>query len=262
MENAVDERPVTEDFQDAITRFWDELAADYDKAWAHGLHTRQEKEAWSALLNRLLPAAPPLRILDAGCGTGFLALLLANVGHEVVGVDLSQAMLTEARRQAHLRDVNATFLRGDAARPDPSLGTFDAVVSRHLLWTLPSPQHALQTWMQLLAPGGHILAIDGFWVTTRLRDRLAINLGTLLHRARHGHVTQQSYRPEIAARLPLYSLTELEPIRALLTHAGLTDVAVEPISSIDQAERALMPLGQRLRLRHRRYLAYGRLPTR
>src|SRR5258707_13647115 len=81
-----------------LVAIWGHAPEEYDQAWAHGLRTVEEREAWSGLLARLLPPDPPLRILDVGCGTGFLALLLAEAGHAGVGPDLSEAMLAGGPR--------------------------------------------------------------------------------------------------------------------------------------------------------------------
>src|SRR5690349_6229458 len=43
---------------------------------------------------------PPARVLDAGCGTGRVAIRLAGLGYAVVGVDLDASMLREARAEA------------------------------------------------------------------------------------------------------------------------------------------------------------------
>lgn len=250
-----------DDIKQAIVALWDGLADDYDSQWAHGLRTEKERRAWSDLLTRLLPPDPPLRILDVGCGTGFLSFLLAGAGHTVVGLDLSEAMLEMARRTAASRALPVTFVQGDAERPALSLGSFDAVVSRHLLWTLPSPQQGLHAWIGLLSPGGRVLAIDGFWSPKRVADKVMATPGRLLrwlaNGRRHGN---SDYAPEIVARLPLRDLTELEPVRELFTASGLVGVAAEPLTTIDRVERSVMPMRYRLSLRHRRYLVHGRLP--
>jgi SAM-dependent methyltransferase len=53
-------------------------------------------------------------VLDAGCGTGELALFLASRGHEVLGIDLSALAVGQAREKAHWRRIPATFLHWDA----------------------------------------------------------------------------------------------------------------------------------------------------
>ena len=99
-------------------------------------------------------------ILDVGTGTGFFAILLAEKGHRVEGIDLTPAMLEEARRLAKQRNLDITFREMDAqnlAYPD---GTFDVVISRNLTWTLPDPERAYASWFRVLKPGGVLLNFD------------------------------------------------------------------------------------------------------
>lgn len=56
---------------------------------------------------------PGKTMLDLACGTGTLALLQAEAGWEVTGLDLSAAMLREARRKQRAADVQATFVEDD-----------------------------------------------------------------------------------------------------------------------------------------------------
>ena len=63
--------------QDAIARFWDSRPGASDQAAYHGLRAQGEKDAWLATL-RSLVGEQPLDVLDAGTGTGFLDLLLAE----------------------------------------------------------------------------------------------------------------------------------------------------------------------------------------
>ncbi len=58
---------------------WDANADTYDGTWGHGLKTDQERLAWSSLLSRMFPPSESLTIIDVGCGTGVVALLLAGV---------------------------------------------------------------------------------------------------------------------------------------------------------------------------------------
>ena len=101
-----------------------------------------------------------------GAGTGFLALLLAELGHRVTGVDLAPGMLALARAKAARLPAGAVrpvFAPGDAVDPPLPAGSVDAVISRHLLWTLTEPQRAFANWRRLLRPGGRVVAIDGLW---------------------------------------------------------------------------------------------------
>jgi SAM-dependent methyltransferase len=140
---------------------WDAEAEAFDEAADHGLRDPAVRAAWRSLLVSLVPA-PPARVADLGCGTGTLSLLLADEGHAVDGVDFSPAMVTRARAKGEgRRDVR--FVVGDAAAPALVRAAYDVVLCRHLLWALPDPAAALRRWVDLLAPGGRLVLVEGRW---------------------------------------------------------------------------------------------------
>ncbi|EHN73913.1 class I SAM-dependent methyltransferase [Streptomyces coelicoflavus] len=139
---------------------WDALAASFDDEPDHGLHDADVRRAWAARLASWLPERPG-DVLDLGCGTGSLSLLAAEQGHRVTGVDRSPAMVELARTKLAGRD--AVFLTGDAAVPPVGEQRFDAVLVRHVLWTLPGPGRVLRHWRQLLRPAGRLVLVEGVW---------------------------------------------------------------------------------------------------
>ncbi|MBN0047217.1 class I SAM-dependent methyltransferase [Streptomyces actuosus] len=141
---------------------WDAEAAAFDDEPDHGLQDAQVRAAWAGRLRDWLPQRPG-DVLDLGCGTGSLSLLAADLGHRVTGVDNSPAMLERARAKLAGRD--ALFLAGDAAAPPVGERRFDAVLVRHVLWTLPAPDHVLRHWRDLLRPGGRLVLVEGVWGT-------------------------------------------------------------------------------------------------
>ncbi len=153
-----------------IRAFWDEDAAGYDASPSHYPQRPQEQAAWAAALRRLLPE-PPAAVLDIGAGTGFLSLLLAGQGYDVTAADLSPGMLGRLRTKAAERGLSIRAVEADAL--DPPAGDFDAVVERHLLWTLPDPGAALAAWHKA-APRARLVLIEGTWA---LRTRWARSSG-------------------------------------------------------------------------------------
>lgn len=96
----------------------------------------QAQPAMIALLDDYPPQGP---ILDVGCGSGDLAIHLARLGHEVVGIDFVEAAIVEANaKRENLPPDVARLVRFDVADANkPSrLGTFGAVVDSGFLHLL------------------------------------------------------------------------------------------------------------------------------
>jgi SAM-dependent methyltransferase len=103
----------------------------------------------------------PIRLLDAGCGDGLLALSLAerHPRWAVVGVDLRENLLSGARSRALARGLgNARFLEADLTRPLPDSG-FDAAIALECLHEIPDDEAALRCIGEALVPGG-LLAVQ------------------------------------------------------------------------------------------------------
>ncbi|HEY8306140.1 MAG TPA: class I SAM-dependent methyltransferase [Lapillicoccus sp.] len=147
-----------------VRAYWDAEAAGFDEAADHGLRDPQVRGAWGRLLREHLPE-PPADVLDLGCGTGTLTVLLAEGGHRVHGVDLAPAMVAAARAKIAASGTTATVEVGDASDPPGRAGAYDVVLTRHVLWALPDPSAALSRWVRLLRPGGRLLLVEGRWWT-------------------------------------------------------------------------------------------------
>ena len=147
-----------------MTDAWDASAATFDDEADHGLRDPEVRAAWAALLVAVMPD-PPARILDVGCGTGSLAVLLAQAGHEVTGIDTSAQMLALARAKAATAGVRVDVARADAAAPPFPPASVDVVLCRHVLWALPDRDAVLASWARLLRPGGRLVLVEGRWGT-------------------------------------------------------------------------------------------------
>src|SRR5204863_6201906 len=136
---AIEQDPVKQQ----VAAHWGRRAAGFDADFGHSIRTAAERAAWDRILDLVLPGRGPLDALDAGCGTGFLSFELASRGHRVTGVDFAPAMIAEARRKAAERRAAVTFEEGDAEQLPFAPASFDLVISRHVLWTLPHPEAAI-----------------------------------------------------------------------------------------------------------------------
>jgi len=108
-----------------VTRPWYEtfFGPDYLKLYVHTTTPREVDG-----IEKILHLKPGSRILDLACGAGRHAIELAKRGYEVVGVDLSEALLKEARAAARRERAKVAFVRGDM-RLLPYVREFDAVIN-------------------------------------------------------------------------------------------------------------------------------------
>jgi 2-polyprenyl-3-methyl-5-hydroxy-6-metoxy-1,4-benzoquinol methylase len=148
----------------AARQDWDRAAPSFDHEPDHGLRDPLVLETWTRLLKTWLLSTCGT-ILDIGCGTGSLSVVLAGLGHIVTGIDISPAMIALAQAKAAAHGYPITFQVMDAAFPQFSRHSFDVLVCRHLLWALPEPKQALQRWAELLKPKGRLFMIEGHWRT-------------------------------------------------------------------------------------------------
>ena len=113
------------------------------------------------ILPRLIGTKPNHRVLDLACGPGFVALEFAKHANEVIGVDLTAAMLKQARGLARKEKIaNVAFRRADVNRLPFSDGAFDLVVTRASFHHFPEPQRVLNEMARVLKPKGRILISD------------------------------------------------------------------------------------------------------
>lgn len=153
-----------------VETYWTKRAESFSALKHEEAHSGKAslwiEELTSRLLQRLESPGTDnpgtgLKILDVGCGAGFFEMLLAPLGYEITGIDLTSEMIAQARELAGRHHAgNAQFLVMDAEQPDFPDETFDAVISRNLTWTLPHPVEAYQQWYRVLKPGGVLLNYD------------------------------------------------------------------------------------------------------
>ncbi|HEX3796161.1 MAG TPA: class I SAM-dependent methyltransferase [Acidimicrobiales bacterium] len=127
--------------------------ADYDRRFEALAATGADMHGEATLV----ASYRPNRVLDAGCGTGRVAMELARQGIDVVGVDVDPSMLASARSKA----PELTWVQGDLADPDLALGAFDVAVlaGNVLIFVAPETEGAVIAAMAAhLTPGGLLIA--------------------------------------------------------------------------------------------------------
>jgi arsenite methyltransferase len=149
------------------------------------------------------------RVLDVASGPGTSTLLLAaELGAEVVGVELGEAAVAAARAEAERAGLRerVSFVGGDAEALPFESSSFDAVICECSLCTFPDKRSACHEMVRVLVPGGRVAVAD---VTTD-HDQLPAPLRTAAARIAC-----------VADALPVAGYTEL------LKQAGLKLVAIE-----------------------------------
>jgi ubiquinone/menaquinone biosynthesis C-methylase UbiE len=113
------------------------------------------------LIVDLAGAGPDDTSLDVACGPGLLVCAFAERVAHATGIDLTSAMLAEARaEQSRRRLSNLSWHIGDATRLPYDAATFSIVSSRFAFHHMPDPRPALREMVRVLRPGGRIVVAD------------------------------------------------------------------------------------------------------
>jgi ubiquinone/menaquinone biosynthesis C-methylase UbiE len=236
-----------------VAAHWDRRAAHFDEDFGHSIRTKAEHAAWDRIFGLVLPPRDALDALDIGSGTGFLSLELAARGHRVTGVDFAPSMIALAERKAAERGLTVRFEQADAEQLPFAPASFDLVISRHVLWTLPHPEAAIDEWLRVLRPGTRLVIVDGAVLDGS--DRVA--------GAQPGCQENARTSPEYAAvgdRLPFLGGRPREEIEALLRAHGLLNVASDPLVDLVEAQMQRMAEEGLEPRRRNRYVVWGDKP--
>ena len=237
----------TDFVKEQVAAHWGRRAPGFDDGFGHSIRTPAERAAWDRIFDLVLGGRGPLDTLDAGCGTGFLSFELATRGHRVTGVDFAPAMLAEARRKAAEYQVAVRFEEADAERLPFPPHSFDLAISRHVLWTLPHPEAAIDEWIRVLRPGGRLVVVDG-----------QFDPGFLVEPSQNAR-TSAEYAV-IGDRLPFLGGRPREEIEALFTAHGLVGVGSDPVVDLVEAQAQRMVEEGGKRQTRRRYVVWGDVP--
>ncbi len=180
------------------------------------LNTSQQVQEMQELTHRMLGVAPGQRILDAGCGVGDVTRELATrvgpTGH-VVGIDLSESLLAEARKRTEGTGLKVDYQHGDVHALDFPSNSFDRVRSSRVFLYLDDPRKALGELVRLVRPGGAVVLFEPEFDSWALDgpDRGVVR--TLIH-----YWTDQLRNPWIGRQLP-----------RMFHSLGVTQVTMRPV---------------------------------
>lgn len=147
-----------------------ERAPGYEEGWLGRLHHEIADRTVSLALSRV---PGPGRVLDVGCGTGYLLRQLAERcpgTAQLAGVDAAPAMIEAAEAAAGRGDGRLVFRVGTAERLPWDAESFDLVVSSTSFDHWVDQQAGLSECIRVLSPGGTLVLVDQFslWLAPTL----------------------------------------------------------------------------------------------
>ena len=237
----------TDFVKEQVAAHWGRRAPGFDAGFGHSIRTSAERASWDRIFDLVLAGRGPLDALDAGCGTGFLSFELAARGHRVTGIDFAPAMLAEARRKAAQSGAAVRFEEGDVEQLPFAPGSFDLAISRHVLWTLPHPEAAIDEWIRVLRPRGRLVVIDG-----------RFNPNFLIEPSQNAR-TSAEYAA-IGERLPFLGGRPREQIETMFRERGLVGVGSDPVLDLVEAQAQRMVEEGGERQTRQRYVVWGDVP--
>ncbi|MCM3274023.1 class I SAM-dependent methyltransferase [Paenibacillus elgii] len=211
-----------------ISNYWTSGSGSYDKAVKAQFRSRRTVSMWTSLLNEGLGGRKGQAVLDMGTGPGFFSILLSRMGHRVTAVDASQGMIETAARNFRAAGADVKAYLGDAAHLHAEKdNSFDAVVCRDVVWTLPDPYRAYAEWYRILKPGGTLIVFDGNYLYRKepkrpaLFNKLWYALGWTLILLTELRVRSRSDQDkELLGKLPFVQVLRPEADQEALQRAG------------------------------------------
>ncbi|WP_332684342.1 class I SAM-dependent methyltransferase [Bosea sp. (in: a-proteobacteria)] len=233
--------------KEEIRAYWSSRAASFDQQVGHAIKSDAELAAFQALLRQAFGPAPR-EVLDLACGTGEITRGLLSLGHKVTAIDFSEDMLARARAK---HGDKARILPGDAERLLDEDESYDALVTRHLVWTLTDPEGAFAEWFRVLRPGGKLLVIDGDWINRSWFQNLLNRSATWLRERSGGggvHTTDREAFDSISKRFFFRDGLSYERLGAMLRQAGFARIEPADYRQVVRAQQRGAKLHDALRL--------------
>lgn len=243
--------------KEEIRDYWSRRSKTFDLAFGHRIPPGPEFEAWAQAVRRRLGGGRK-RVLELACGTGEVTHVLLSLGHDVTALDFAEDMLNVARRK-HAGNPNVRFILADAENTMEPDSAYDAVVCRHLVWTLTDPAAALADWHRVLKPGGMLLVFDGNWAAPTALGRVATVFIRLIDRVwgadPHYDGAMSDRHENIMRQLPFGDGLTIAALMPLVEKAGFVGHQVDGHRPIAAAQRRTANWRNRLRtLVYRRFI--------
>ena len=144
---------------EAIRDYWNQRANGFSLAVDEELNLEEAKE-WERQFREAI-RKPKADVLDDGTGAGFFPVILGRMGHNITAIDYSDEMVEQAKRRFETLGLSVDVRQMDAQHLTFADASFDAVVSRNVLWNLDNPEKAYREIHRVLRPSGVLILEDG-----------------------------------------------------------------------------------------------------
>ena len=185
------------------------------------------------------------RVLDVGCGNGYVLSRYARHGAEVCGIDLTETAVNLSRRRFELEGLAGEFRSTDGnAIPYPD-ASFDIACSMGVLHHVEDPRPMLAEMRRVLRPGGRLILM--LYHRRSWKYRVVLPLRRRLDPAYRGKSQQEALNMNDGTDCPLAKVYDRGEVRRLLAGFGDLGFAVNQLSwkqllLVPPLARALAPL--------------------
>ncbi|BAZ40491.1 type 11 methyltransferase [Calothrix sp. NIES-4101] len=172
--------------------YYDKISQIYDQ-------TRWLTESVAAevadFMIKLVSATPKTSFLEPGVGTGLNVIPLVKRGYSVTGIDISEQMLNQFRQKLNGTPENLTLVHADASQLPFENGSFDVVLTVHMLHTVSDRQIFLNEIDRVLKPKGFFLNCQ--WITPPARREFEAHFRAIQskYESKHSNSAPESKSP-------------------------------------------------------------------
>ena len=145
-----------------IQSYFDKGCESFNAYTNTSFTNKKERRCWQKLYSEVFDGDGK-DVLNVGCGPGTEALVLADMGFRVTGLDFSTNMVETARYNSEKYGVKYGVILGDAMDLPFKNDSFDFIASNYALWAIPDPEKSMKEWLRVLRPGGKVAYVEGVW---------------------------------------------------------------------------------------------------
>ena len=218
-------KPISKFFRDSFKWALFELGAGYyARKLAVGPEADLRREFIDSFVvpafNRSNGNSRPSRILDVGCGPGYVAQALANRGFDVTGVDRSRRLLQIAKKLASHRMIPVRLHRTPSHELPFADASFDGSLATGVIYWVQHPESTLREMVRVTRPGGTVSLLD---------PHCSMSVSGMRHYASKSLLTRSDTRKLITWAMSASCNRRFEEaeLRRLLRRAGLVNVSFE-----------------------------------